>query len=198
MSRNLRITFPGLLLTGLALAACTSEVPGNAGGQTGVTTSSDVATTSPSKAASRPAVLKVDGLDPCKGITADQMKELAVDRAARNDSALIKKGDVPVCDYRSRADGFSYGVGYISNEGVSYWRSGSGNVDRKDVTVGGYDSVRTNLTGASNRCSFWIDVADGQMLYVDYAPLETKSLDEVCGKAQKGAELALATLKTLR
>lgn len=197
MLPNSRGAFAGILLAGLVLTACTSEVPGNPGGQTGSVTTPGATTTS-SKPAARPAVLKVDGLDPCKGLTADQMKQLAVDRVARNDSDLVKTGEVPLCGYRSRADGFGYGVGYISNKGIDYWRSGSGNVDRKDVAVGGYDSVRTNLIGASNRCSFWVDVADGQMLYVDYAPLETKSLDEVCGKAQQGAELALATLKTLR
>lgn len=196
MPRNSRVGVAGLLFAGLLLAACTSQVPGNAGGETGATTTTQ--STSSTKPPVRPSVIKVDGLDPCQGLTADQMKQLAVDRSVRNDTDLVKKSKVPVCRFSSRATGNGYSVGYIADESLDYWRSGSGNVDKKNVQIAGYDSIRINLSGASVDCSFWIDVADGQMLYVDYIPLDSKSLDEVCGKAQQGAELALATLKTLR
>jgi hypothetical protein len=186
----------GVTLLGLALGGCTSELPGNPSGQT--TSPSTSVTTSSSSATARPAALKVDGLDPCKGFTADQMQQLKLGKANRSDNDLVKKGNVPVCQYTASSLKFTYGVGFIPNEGIAYWRSGGGNVEKKNVQVAGYDSIRLNLIGASTQCSIWVDVADGQMLYVDYIPLDTQTLDEVCGKAQQGAELALATLKTLR
>lgn len=191
-----RVGLAGLALLGLALGGCTSQLPGNATGQAG--SSPAPATTSSSKATARPVELKVDGLDPCKGFTVDQMAQLKLGKALRSDNNLVKKGDVPVCQYTATSLKFTYGVGFVSNEGIAYWRSGSGNVEKKDVQIAGYDSIRLNLTGASTQCSFWVDVAEGQMLYVDYIPLDVQKLDEVCGKAQQGAEMALATLKTLR
>jgi hypothetical protein len=196
--RNSKIGVVGLMFAGLLLAACTGQVPGNAGSEVGTSTTTSETTSSSAKPPTRPGVIKVDGLDPCQGLTADQMKQLLVDRSVRNDTDLVKKGKVPVCRFSSRETGNGYSVGYIANESLDYWRSGSGNVDKKNVQIAGYDSIRINLSGASADCSFWIDVADGQILYVDYIPLDSKSLDEVCGKAQQGAEMALATLKTLR
>jgi hypothetical protein len=145
----------------------------------------------------RPSVIKLDSLDPCKALTTDQMNQLGVAKNKRSDGDLVKKGTVPICLYTPNPAMFSYEVGLVANEGVSYWRSGGGNVDRKEVQVAGYDAIRTNLIGQSDACSFWVDVADGQMVYVNYLPIDSMSLDAVCAKAQKGTELALATLKTL-
>jgi hypothetical protein len=35
------------------------------------------------------------------------------------------------------------------------------------------------------------------MVYVNYLPINSESLDQVCGNAEKATELALETLKTL-
>lgn len=190
-----------MVAIGLVLAGCTNEVGGSPGGDdSGVTkapTTSSAGSSSKVPPPVRPAVIKVDALDPCKSLTTDQMKQLGVATSKRSDDDLVKKGDVPVCLYTSNPVKITYQVGFIANEGIGYWRGGSGNVDRKEVTVGGFDAVRINLIGQSDACSFWVDVADGQMVYVNYLPINDESLDQVCGNAEKATELALTTLKTL-
>ena len=190
-----------VLASGLALAGCTNQVGGSAGSDTATPTAPDVTTTSPGSSTKvappvRPSVIKVDALDPCKALTADQMKELGASRTARQDADLVKKGKAPGCLF-SNTGYFTYNVVLIPNEGIGYWRQGSGNVDRNETQVSGFDAIQTNLIGQHDSCSYWVDVADGQIVYVNYLPIDDMPLDQVCGKAKKGTELALATLKTL-
>jgi hypothetical protein len=185
----------------MVMVGCTSQVGGSAGGSTPTgapgTSTSSAGSSSKAPLPVRPGVIKLDALDPCKALTATQMNEIGVAKSKRSDGDLVKKGTAPICLYTPNPATFSYEVGLVANEGVGYWRSGSGNVDRKEVQVAGYDAIRTNLIGQKDACSFWVDVADGQMVYVNYLPIDDMSLDAVCGNAQKGTELALATLKTL-
>jgi hypothetical protein len=125
------------------------------------------------------------------------MNQIGVVKSKRSDTALVEKGNAPTCLFTPNPLKFTYQVGLIANEGVGYWRSGSGNVERKETQVSGFDAVRINLSGQSDACSFWVDVADGQMVYVNYLPIGGESLEKVCGNAEKATELALATLKTL-
>ncbi|PRY32661.1 DUF3558 domain-containing protein [Umezawaea tangerina] len=188
-----------LLAAGLVLVGCTSEVGGSAGTDTTKAPASSTSSAgSSSKVAPpvRPSVINVNTLDPCKALTADQAKEIGAPTTTRQDADLVKKGKAPGCLYSS-VGYYTYNVVLISNEGVGYWRQGSGNVDRKETQVAGYDAIRTNLIGQHDSCSFWVDVADGQMVYVNFLPIDEMTLDQVCDKAQKGTELALATLKTL-
>jgi hypothetical protein len=191
-----------VVASGLLLAACTNEVGGNPGGGNSGTTAPVTSGSVTSSAVKvpppvRPAVIKLAALDPCKALTVDQMNQLGVAKNKRSDNDLVKKGDVPVCLYTPNPAKFTYQVGFVPNEGIGYWREGSGNVDRKETQVAGFDAIRTNLIGQSESCSFWVDVADGQMVYVNFLPIDDLTLDQVCEKAQKGTELALATLKTL-
>jgi hypothetical protein len=190
-----------VLAAGLVLAGCTNQVGGSAGG--GETTTEAPAPSTSAAGSStkvappvRPSVIKVDALDPCKALTADQMGQLKVAKSDRLDADLVKKGDAPGCAFFATGK-YTYHVVLIPNEGVGYWRSGSGNVDRNETQVSGFDAIQTNLIGQSDSCSFWVDVADGQIVYVNYLPIDEMSLDQVCGNAKKGTELALATLKTL-
>lgn len=182
-------TGPALVIAGLALAGCASHVAGNP--SSGNTTVAPSTTT-------RPAVIKVDTLDPCAAFTPDQLSELRVVKSKRSDGDLVKKGTAPICLYLSNSAMFSYEVGLVTNEGVGYWRSGGGNVDRKETQVAGFAAVRINLSGQSDACSYWVDVADGQMVYVNYLPIGEEPLERVCGNAERAAELALATLQTTR
>ncbi|WNV91231.1 DUF3558 domain-containing protein [Umezawaea sp. Da 62-37] len=189
-----------LLAAALVLAGCTSEVGGSAGSDT---TEKAPGTSSPPPTTSkkapqpvRPKVIKIDTIDPCRVFADDQVKQLGVTPGKRQDADLVEKGKAPGCVYLASGS-FTYQVVLIPNQGIDYWREGSGNVDRKETQVSGFDAVQTNLIGQSDQCSFWIDVSDGQLVYVNYLPIKTMKLDQVCGNAQKGAELALATLTTL-
>jgi hypothetical protein len=197
---KIRVGF-AVIASALALVGCTSQVGGSADGDN-TTTKGPAPSTSAAGSSTkvappvRPSVIKVDALDPCKALTADQMQQLKVTKNIRQDANLVKKGDAPGCVYMATGK-YTYHIVLIPNEGVGYWRQGSGNVDRNETQVSGFDAIQTNLIGQQDSCSFWVDVADGQIVYVNYLPVNEMPLGQVCENAKKGTELALETLKTL-
>ncbi|MDX8049167.1 DUF3558 domain-containing protein [Lentzea sp. BCCO 10_0798] len=153
-----------------------------------------------SKIPERPQALKLDSIDTCKLLTAEQMKQISAVSADPVQLDLVEGKESPSCDYGSDG-GFGYQVGAVTHDGVSYWLKGGGNVDAKVIKVGDFGAVEVKLKGGSGfDCSVAIDVADGQQLMVSYIPTTTKEKDQavLCGKAEKAAGLALSTLKTLK
>ncbi|HUQ59234.1 DUF3558 domain-containing protein [Lentzea sp.] len=189
----------GLILVAAALSACTtSGEKGNPAPAPPATSSSD--SDSGTKLPARPQALKLDSVDTCKLLTADQMKQVNAVSADPVQLDLVEGKESPSCDYGSDG-GFGYQVGAVTHNGVSYWLQGGGNVDAKVIKVGDYGAVQVQLKGGSGfDCSVAIDVADGQQLMVSYIPTTTKEKDQaaLCGKAEKAAGLALATLKTVK
>lgn len=148
----------------------------------------------------RPADLKVDSVDPCKLLTTDQMKQINTSVTTSKPQDLVDGAQSPTCFYKG-TESFTYTVGTVTHKGVSYWTEGAGNVDTKQIKVADYGAVEIQLKGGEGfDCSVAIDVADGQQLMVSYIPTSAKEKDQsvLCGKAEKAADLALATLKTLK
>lgn len=180
------------------VSACTST------GETGNPTTAPPSSTSSGNGSgdempARPASIKLDAVDTCKLLTADQMKQIEAPVARHEQLSLVKGQQSPSCDY-SGDGGFGYQVGAVTHKGVSYWLQGGGTIDAKVIKVADYGAVEVKLKGGSGfDCSVAIDVADGQQLMVSYIPTTTREKDQavLCGKAGKAAGFALATLKTL-
>ncbi|MBB4969503.1 DUF3558 domain-containing protein [Saccharothrix violaceirubra] len=146
----------------------------------------------------RPTTVKVDGVDPCRLLTPGQMKQLKVVENERNDSDVVGAGNVPTCEFTGDLQ-TNYGVSVITGTGVEYW-TGKGNTDVGEVVVGGFPARTISLSGTAADCAVAVDVADKQQLYVDFIPIGSgkPTKDVMCQNAAKGAELALATLQTLK
>ncbi|MGW6934329.1 DUF3558 domain-containing protein [Lentzea sp. NPDC054927] len=147
----------------------------------------------------RPSSLKLDSVDACKLLTSDQMAQLQTVATRSVELPLVDGAKSPSCHYRSE-DSFTYTVGAVTHNGVSYWLQG-GNFDTKVVKVADFSAVEIQLKGVSGfDCSVAIDVADGQQLMVSYIPTSAKKPAQsvLCGNAEKAADFALATLKTLK
>ena len=183
----------------IAVSACTSS--GEKGNPTPAPQSSSASgNDSSTKLPDRPQALKLDSVDACKLLTADQMKQISVVSADPVNLDLVDGKESPSCDYAGDG-GFGYQVGAVTHNGVSYWLRGGGNVDAKAIKVSDFGAVEVTLKGGTGfDCSVAIDVADGQQLVVSYIPTTTKEKDQsvLCGKAEKAAGLALSTLKTLK
>ena len=190
----------------LALAGCSTpdEV-----GQPRADTSSDATAPAPSSTTSkfkppppvRPKVIKLDGVDPCATFTDAQRKQLKVSTFTNNPLDVAKTGNpAPTC--RNNATGkqlFGYLVSLVADRGVEYWQGG-GNLDVAQEEVSGFSAFRIKLTGTSSGdCVVTVDVADGQQLFVQFLPIgEGFTQDQMCQNAKQGAEMALATLQTLK
>lgn len=188
-----------VVVAAAALSACTSA--GEAGNPTPApVTSGSSGNDSGSKLPQRPENMSLSSVDPCKLLTADQMKQIDTAASRPESLELVDGGNSPSCHY-SNAGRFTYTVGAVTHKGVNYWLEGSGNVTTSVTEVADYGAVKIELSGGSGfDCSIAVDVADGQQLMVSYIPKTTDEKDQavLCGKAEKAAGFALATLKTLK
>ncbi|MFE2754247.1 DUF3558 domain-containing protein [Actinosynnema sp. NPDC059335] len=192
------------VLAGVVLAVVAGCSPGETGNprpatsDTPATSESAEPTTSRSP---RPKEIALDGIDPCATLTPAQRTELKIDEAV-NDPLDVLNNDrpAPTCAYMSNGRSvFSYNVSLVSGEGIEYWEGGS-NLDVDAKNVGGFAAYQYKLSGTSDAyCSYAVDVADKQQLIVQFLPIgEGFTQDQMCQNAAKGAELALATLQTLK
>jgi hypothetical protein len=186
------------ILVVATVSACTTG--GEKGNPTPASSSnSPSGNVSGTKLPPRPSSLKLDSVDACKLLTADQMKQVQAVATRPDELDLVDGAKSPSCHYRGE-DSFTYTIGAVTHDGVSYWLGG-GNFDAKVIKIADFGAVEIQLKGTSSfDCSVAIDVADGQQLMVSYVPTSANEKDQsaLCGKAEKAAGLALATLKTLK
>lgn len=184
----------------LAVAACTSSGEQGKPSPTSAGTQTSGSTGSPAELPARPADLKLDGVDACKLLTPAQMNEIRVVKTVPDQIEVSSFGKAPGCHYENGLK-FSYMAVLVTNKGVPFWLTGSGNVDVKVVDVAGYGAAQLTLTGTDGLdCSIAVDVADGQQLHVSFDPGTEKgdTQEQMCSKANKAAALAVETLKTLK
>jgi len=194
-----------LFLVALAVAGCTNDEIGQPKTESPSATAPATTTTTSSKFNApppvRPAVIKLDGIDPCTTFTDAQRKQLKVTTSTNNPLDVAKTGKpAPTC--RNNAMGkqiFSYSVSLVVDRGVDYWQGG-GNLDVVQTEVSGFSAYQIKLAGTSKGdCVVTVDVADGQQVFVQFLPVvEGFTQDQMCQNAKQGAEMALATLQTLK
>ncbi len=145
--------------------------------------------------------MKLDGVDPCALFTPQQMDQLVIAEPTPGASDVVDTGDVPNCTYLSTDSSNTYGISPVLTRGVDYWLDAHGNFKATPTEIDGYSAAEVTLLGAEDECSYAIDVADGQHLFVEHLVIGSEDApgqDGVCAKAKTAAEMALETLKTLR
>ncbi|WP_157767958.1 DUF3558 domain-containing protein [Actinosynnema pretiosum] len=155
--------------------------------------------TSAPKKSNRPQEFKLDGLDPCKALTADQMAQLGLARTRVGDpTSFAELENVPICDYSSNTGKtITYGVSFITTRGYDYW-NGNGNLEVTPTTVAGYDASLMKLVGdKAYTCDVAVDVADGQHLHLSHHAGSDANQEELCRKVTSAAEMVLDTLPSL-
>lgn len=179
-----------------AVSACSGDLPGKPSPTQNSSSSSNAGSAALPK---RPSELKLDGVDPCKLLTASQMQEIKVAEARPLQMKAVDGEPSPGCSYDNSLQ-YSYSVATVTGKGVEFWRSG-GNVDTKTGEVAGFGAVQITFLGTDSvDCALALDVADGQQLFLEYSPTTKKgeSQQQLCDNVKKAAGLALETLKTLK
>ncbi|GAA2666795.1 DUF3558 domain-containing protein [Actinosynnema sp. NPDC000082] len=159
------------------------------------------APTSTQAVSNRPQEFKLDGLDPCKSLTPEQLNQLGMKPGEPGDPEMGRYKDVANCGYLSvegAKPAAGYVVAFITADGYRSW-NGGGNLDVTPISVVGYDGLSMKLKGdRPHSCTVVVDVADEQHLYVNYLPIVDKGTQELlCQKATTAAEMVLATLPSL-
>lgn len=197
------------ILSLLLLAGCTSEKPGEAisGDPTSAEPPPESGSQDPSGGAdptvdipARPAELSLDGVQPCSLFTKSQLSQLGIDREPRAGSNGGRLAG-PTCslDIASKEPYYTYTAQLVTDMGVDTWLTGTRNVDAWLVSVGEYPAVDFKTKGVDDQeCITTVDVADGQQLLIDLAPLDEVDYKQLCPMSEKAAAMALQTLQSLK
>ncbi|MHA6792853.1 DUF3558 domain-containing protein [Pseudonocardia bannensis] len=150
----------------------------------------------------RPREVRIDGIDPCSLLTADQRAELGLDgRPVAYTSANGLFGEASSCSIRgTEPREVSVGLSVVTDRGIEIITSSGGVTDElTGITVAGFPAVLARPTRLRDFCSVEIDVAAGQLLDIQFAqgtrgqPIPQ---DHLCRDAQRVAEAAIASLLT--
>ncbi len=148
----------------------------------------------------RPREVRIDGIDPCSLLTAEQRAELGLDgRPVAYTSAHGLFGRAPSCSIRgSDPREVSVGLSVVADRGIEIFTAPGRVTDEvSSLTVAGFPAVLARPTLVRDFCSVDIDVAPGQLLDVQFAqgtrdqPIPQ---DQLCRDAQRIAEAVLSAL----
>lgn len=191
----------------LAVAACANEEPGQATPDPDAEQTSTDGSPPPSSETSapelppRPRELSVTGLDPCTLFTEAQRTELGVDSVNTDDAGgneIFEGMQECVLDREQSEPFVSYTMVALTDTDVSFWLDH--NAAAKVFDVGGFPAVEFRARGAESAdCAVAVGVAQGQQLHFDMLAIsEDLTGDELCQANTMVAEMAVATLQTLR
>ncbi|WP_344801049.1 DUF3558 domain-containing protein [Actinokineospora diospyrosa] len=190
------------------VAGCTATETGTPtttvdGGETTAPNSSESPTKTSVSVPPRPKTLKLDSIDPCALLTADQRAGLKIDsfRPQTNSTEQYRGAKECAFEISAKAPYYRYYATLVTTEGVEVWLSGDRNVDAKLISIGDFAAVRYDLAGQGANaapCTVAVDVAQDQQLLIRTSTSgKDFTQDEVCRMSEKAADLALTTLKTL-
>ncbi len=144
----------------------------------------------------RPFELGLNGVDPCKLLTADQRDQLGFDREplAGSEAGF---GDAATCSYRNTTAKVGARLALITTEGMGVWTDDTAQVESTPVVIGGFPALVIKTPGLNLSCNVAVDVANGQhldVLYRDDGGQPPPPVYQLCAGAQHVAEDALVSL----
>jgi hypothetical protein len=155
----------------------------------------------PPSATTRPAVLDVDGVDPCGLLTADQRSSLKLtgEQTSKSSTTWITKS----CSTWDAEHVRSASVTAVANDGIEVLYQGRfANMQYQQNDVRGFPALTYRFNGVQNACYVSVDVADDQLVDVAFGGGDKAgsglSLDELCTTAHRVAEAAMDTLLAKR
>jgi hypothetical protein len=146
----------------------------------------------------RPAVLRIDGIDPCTLLTPAQAGQLDVEEGRRNDYAPGTPIQGTACDWSTDEPRMRihHGASLILNRGADY---ALGQEPLRNVD--GYTATTTSsdLEDPRWHCFVVVDTGPGQSLLSDYS-VDTRDIpgmthEKACDRAQAAAAMMLENLR---
>lgn len=150
----------------------------------------------------RPREVRLDGVDPCSLLTAEQRAGLGFDGTPQltEPYAELFGGRVPTCTVTGlKREPIAVGIGTVTSIGIERWRRGDIAADMRPTTVADFPAVVAVPRRLTDYCSVEVDVAAGQLLDVQFSdgggepPIPQ---DELCRRAGQVAEQLMTSLLT--
>lgn len=180
-----------LLLACVVATACTTAVSGTPSAPTGVLLPP------------RPREVRLDGVDPCSLLTADQRAELGLTSEPRASKPYVGlfRGDVPTCTMNGPYPQTALvAIGLVTTVGVDRWSEADVDADVRPTNVADFPALVVVPRRFTDYCSVEVDIASGQLVEVQYGVGGTaaaRSRDELCSLAERIAGETMATLLKL-
>ena len=178
-----------LLVTAVLAAGCTTVVAGTPSAPTGVLLPP------------RPREIRLDGVDPCSLLTAEQRAALGLEsepRPGRISSSALYGGNVPICTMRGfTGDATTLGIGLVTTAGIDLWTTGRLDADVTATNIHGFPAVVAVPRRFTEYCSVDVDVAQGQLVDLQFRDGGNRPQipqSELCGRARQVAEAVVASL----
>jgi hypothetical protein len=176
-----------LLVAALLTAGCTTPATGPPA----------TATSAPPP---RPREVRLDGIDPCSLLTAEQRADLGLTSDPHFSLTRVElfNGDVPTCTVHSQGPSSTViGFGIVTTVGIERWQDSRLNAQIRAVDVAGFPAVVAVPINSKSYCGVEVDVAAGQLLDVqalDGGGTAPGSQDTLCARALQSAAAAMQTL----
>jgi hypothetical protein len=179
-----------LLVTAVLAAGCTTAVPGTP------------SAAGPTPLPPRPREVRLDGVDPCSLLTAEQRAALGYRSTASSSRPYVELfgGEVPTCTMSSSStDPTILGVGLVTTVGIERWQQGNLEAVSRPDHVAGFPAIVAVPSQSKTYCAVEVDVAAGQLLdiqFLDAGHQPPLRQEELCSRARRSAEAAIKTLLT--
>jgi hypothetical protein len=148
----------------------------------------------------RPREVRLDGVDPCTLLTAEQRAGLGLDGTPRlsDPYAALFGGKVPTCTITGLSgEPIAVGVGAVTSVGIERWRTGDLAAEVHPTMVADFPAVVAVPRQLTDYCSVEVDVAAGQLLDVQFSDGGGKPpipQDELCQRAGQVAKELMTSL----
>lgn len=148
-----------------------------------------------------PKEVRLDGVDPCTLLTADQRATLGLTSTPRNTTiaaSALYRGDVPICTLTGSGPRPSVvGVGVVTTVGIDVWTANGLDASIAPTTVEGFPAVTSVPQRFTDYCSVDVDVAHGQLLDVQFGDAGNSTptaQQDLCRRAHQVAEAVMVSL----
>ena len=151
-------------------------------------------------APARPREVRLEGVDPCSLLTAEQRESLGLTSEPQSSTPHVGlfRGDVPTCTVRGPSPQDALLVsGAVTTVGVERWTESDVAADVRPTIVNGFPALVAVPQRFTDYCNVEVDVAQGQLLDVQFGdgnPQAPSNQDELCALAKRSAELMMTTL----
>jgi hypothetical protein len=148
----------------------------------------------------RPREVRLDGVDPCTLLTAEQRAGLGLTSEPHASTAYVElfRGDVPTCTMRGRSpESVLLGISTVTTVGIERWSEPDLVSQTRPTSTAGFPALAAIPSRLTDYCSVEVDVAAGQLLDVQFGggtPQSPIPQEELCRRAGQSADAAMATL----
>ncbi|TQM80138.1 uncharacterized protein DUF3558 [Saccharothrix saharensis] len=181
------------MLAMLALVSACSPSVGTPTPETTTTAAAETSSPSAEPSSARPREVRLDGVQPCTLLTAEQLPALKIDRQGRPVTSDFYK--TTACSWS--VTGAGNRLVPVTKEGIEAWTGGERTGRPTDIEpIFGFPAITVTVPSDPAACDVMVDTADGQYLVAAFSVDQgfEDRFPEPCDGARQLAKAAMQNL----